>query len=291
MDSGKEKDPPEGTGNAADQHHNQSNVRIANAIEAISKQLETGDKENGRRDNRRWNLERLALGVATFYAVVTFCLWISTRHSIDITRHDFEVAHGADITVDKVSDFVLVPGADAVFPFKLSNSGHTRATIINVAIDNEIVKAGEQPAFHFDCFSRRKLQTPPGEDEWLHLQTVIGASKLEGNTIVELLTGGAILRAYGMVLYSNGFCLRCTSFCYVFIPLAQSPADPNRITGFAGRCENRPGCSRFGRYEDQLSCIQSDASDIYGYYPESDESGLKFNTGRCNIPDAVSRVR
>ena len=86
MESNEETQPPTGAGEAADQHHDQSDVEIANAIKAISKELHASNEQSGRRDDRRWNLERAALLVAFGYAVVTFCLWRTSVDSTDAAK-------------------------------------------------------------------------------------------------------------------------------------------------------------------------------------------------------------
>jgi hypothetical protein len=134
MESSEQKDPSAGAGaHAAGQQHDQSDVEITNALKAISKELQAGNEESGRRDDRRWNLERAALLVAFGYAVVTFCLWRSTADSVRISARSLMEAHQGKMAFGgiKVDPQVLTEG-----PFSIVASFANVGTGVAKGIDS-----------------------------------------------------------------------------------------------------------------------------------------------------------
>ena len=287
-----EQDQPPAANEGGGTQQNRKGCPLDPYIQSVVEEYRADQKANSRRDSRRYRLEKLAFVVVLGYAIVTFLLWWDTRYNVKITAHSFEVAYGANIVPNYPGEFVLQRGKDSVFLFPYDNIGNSQASMVEIAFDNDLKGKDDTWTFHLDCFGRFPSNYFYKGAESRHIeQTIIPGGRLTAENFEKLLNGDLVLRAYGLIIYYNQFCYRCTTACFTFVPRPGSNANAEVLRGDASPCRIRPNCSRFGPYDDTLTCLQTDAADIYGYYPESDDNGFKFRTGRCGIPEAGDRER
>lgn len=265
----------------------QSSVRYRARVAAVAASLLRSGKRlvlvqipAAWRDFQGWNLnQRLTLvssvlvAFATLAGATVAALQLralrdanrANREAMHLTRRAFQMAHGAQVfPAAIVNGIYLLPNQYGTFKFTLGNIGFSAATAVTPIITDSVQPRGAAPSFDLPEMKRRTVVMVPGADGDWEQDFRIPAQKLSRSVIEDVLAGTMLVRVYGVVLYWDGFCRRCTSFCYYLDHTA--PTGDGGVSGETFRCERRPDCTVYGNFTES-ACPQGDVSDRLGYYP------------------------
>jgi hypothetical protein len=246
---GQQEKPANHADGKPGEHDRHANADIADAVKAIHEHLDTANKENSKREERRHKLELAALGVATFYAAITFCLFRSQQSATSAAIDSVRLSHAALLVkADKVG--IPPDGLTAnklnTFGFYIDNIGNGIARDMTSICNHDVIDRDAKPTFPLPGAQLRQLILAPG-GKALDLPIDIPAEDLSdapsNNQIAMIDDGRRKLLIYGVVLYNDGFERRCLSFCDRFQPPIGEP-------GTMHQCETRPDCET--TYQDWL---------------------------------------
>ena len=208
-----------------------------------------------------------------------------------INRNAAEAENAARITVGLTFDAPprFMREGEWQYITDLQNFGKWRAGRVSAGFALGWWQVGDPaPPMPIPCFKRsdqsigaeppRFLEAPP--DHCFTANVAIRDSDIRPR-LDEILDSKVRPEIYGLIIYWDGICLRCTNFCR---PLyLDPPGIDGTITGRVGiQCEHPPpSCSRYGNYQAS-ACLQKDISDELGYYPASDERGSRGGAGCSN---------
>jgi hypothetical protein len=235
-------------------------------------------------DLRRWSkwtaIGTVAMAVASF-ALAAVSGWQLRRvgdqikmgrEQLDLTRRSFQLAYGAELSADDSSldGFDLTAGTDFEHRIQIINIGHHTATAVTGMFDCEIPELTDGKVFRLrKTFVQGSTIAEGGK--W-GVFVGLGADQVTPAVLQGLAQGKLHLRAYGVVIYWDGFCRRCASFCFGFIAPETWPGG-QRLEGNPTFCRRVPDCSRFGTFATD-SCPQHDVGDKLGYFPETVETDM-----------------
>lgn len=232
-----------GAGGEAQQHDDPSDGVIVHVPAAVMKQYETDQKEQRRRDDRRYCLEVCALLVAAAYAVLTFGLWRTSQDSATaaqdsakasqtqaaLMREQFDIAQRPHIEPEHAE----LGDVETTLEFVVLSDGIRRVTVTAASVGPGIAYRLSTEAWYYDITSPvgvldAETMRAAGQGVAMQLnKTVavapgdnISGSIMIPNSVFTTIAkrGGGAICVFGWIDYCDSLGIRRrTPFCWTFM--------------------------------------------------------------------------